>query len=105
MANETVLTRIADERKALGWTQAELGDRVGMTQGQVSNLERGVNAPSGIRTAFAIADALGVDVRVLWPHLSGPLPRHLPQHRQPEAAARRRSAPRRAAKKQGKAKR
>lgn len=82
--------RIAEARRAKGWTQAELGARVGMTQGQVSNLELGVNHPAGIRSALAIARALGTTVEALW-RAAVPIP--LTKHQPPRVAGRRHQAP------------
>jgi len=39
-------TRIATHRKALGWTQQELADRLGASRTAVSHLEAGLSTPS-----------------------------------------------------------
>lgn len=39
-------TRIATHRKALGWTQQELADRLGASRAAVSHLEAGLSVPS-----------------------------------------------------------
>jgi putative transcriptional regulator len=88
---------MAERRRECGLTQAQLGALIGMTQGQLSNLER-KNRPAGIGTALAIARALRTTVEALWAEdVSGcgaaALPIRAPKHRQPEAAAKRRSAP------------
>ena len=39
-------TRIATQRKALGWTQQELAERLGASRTAVSHLEAGLSTPS-----------------------------------------------------------
>ena len=43
---DTVGDNIRHLRKDLGLTQKELGDEVGLTQGQISDYERGRRTPS-----------------------------------------------------------
>jgi transcriptional regulator with XRE-family HTH domain len=54
---------IAKLRKGLGWTQKELGRRVGVTQGGIGHLEGGRTQKTTLLPA--IAKALGVQVEVL----------------------------------------
>jgi transcriptional regulator with XRE-family HTH domain len=79
MKAKRVPPRIAELRKSLGWTQVQFGQRIGMTQGQISNLETGTNVPAGIRTALVIAGALGATVEAVWPALT--LPAHVQARR------------------------
>lgn len=62
--------RLADHRKAAGLTQAELGRRVGISDGQVSRLEAGKHEPP---TALRIrlAEALVVPTATLFPYEIG----------------------------------
>lgn len=48
-------------REAVGWTQLELADRLGVAQRTISHIEQGRNLPS-IETAFAMADIFGIDI-------------------------------------------
>jgi transcriptional regulator with XRE-family HTH domain len=49
----------------LGWSQDDLAVRAGISRETVSRLERG--ATPHLRTARAVAAALGVDAALLWP--------------------------------------
>jgi ribosome-binding protein aMBF1 (putative translation factor) len=61
------LSRVTAERLRLGLTQAELADRAGMLQPNVSRLERS-GAPISVVTARKLARALGLDdYKVLLP--------------------------------------
>lgn len=55
---------IRDLRKAAGLTQRELAERVNVTQGAVSNWERGKIRPLE-KWYPAIAEALGISVKEL----------------------------------------
>lgn len=59
---------LASLRIVAGLTQGELADRAGVSAESVSNWERGRNEPQ-YRHALAIADALGCDVRLVFPTL------------------------------------
>lgn len=50
---------IFERRKELGWTQAELAERIGVDTETVSRFERGSNLPSLLRLE-KLADALNV---------------------------------------------
>ena len=63
---EWVGTRIKERRKEKGLTQADLAERSGLQQPQVSRLEAGVHSPS-FKTLSKIAKALGIDVGDLDP--------------------------------------
>lgn len=51
--------QIKARRKALGWTQAQLAERMGAKQGEVSRLERGGCNPN-FRTIKRLATAMGL---------------------------------------------
>lgn len=57
--------RIRELRKARGWTQEELAARAGMTQGVITNLERGARDNPTQETLDKLAGALGVPVSEL----------------------------------------
>lgn len=57
------LSRLAAERISRGWTQAELGARVGMEQANISRLES--SGKLSVRTARRLAETLKVDYRDL----------------------------------------
>ena len=56
--------RIAALRKIKGWSQSELGEKIGLTQASVSEIERGVKRES-VESLKAIADALDTDIGYL----------------------------------------
>lgn len=56
--------RIAQARKARGWTQAQLGRKLKLPQSQISRIERNPDHTT-IRTLKSIAKALDVDVSAL----------------------------------------
>lgn len=51
--------RITEARQRRGWSQETLAERAGVTQGAVTNWERGIRLPRG-RQMLALAEALGV---------------------------------------------
>jgi ribosome-binding protein aMBF1 (putative translation factor) len=51
-------------REKHGWTQAELAERCGIDQGDISRIERGATSPT-TRTLQRIADALDADVQLV----------------------------------------
>lgn len=55
-----VALRVLYLRKARGWTQEELAERMGVTQSAVANLEGGYENPS-VKRLVRIARALDVD--------------------------------------------
>jgi len=58
-------SRVADQRRRAGLTQAKLAERVGVTTETVSRLERGMVIPSLARLE-AISAALGVELAELF---------------------------------------
>ena len=62
----TAGSRLRRARVEAGLSQAELADRVGVTQGAVSLWEAGKAAP-GRPAQLVVAAVLHVDVDVLWP--------------------------------------
>jgi molybdate-binding protein/DNA-binding XRE family transcriptional regulator len=63
--------RLRFHREQLGWTQAELAQRAGISRPAVSAIEIGRVAPS-IDIALALSDALNVEVRELFAPEAGP---------------------------------
>lgn len=55
---------ISERRKKLGWTQAELAERIGVDTETVSRFERGSNLPS-IQRLEKLADALKIPLHLL----------------------------------------
>jgi transcriptional regulator with XRE-family HTH domain len=53
---------VKDARTAKGLTQLQLADKVGISQVQISRIEKGLNSPS-IKTVKALAKALRIPVR------------------------------------------
>lgn len=56
--------RIAEQRKALGWTQDQLAEQVGVDTETVSRFERGVAVPS-VLTLDKLANVLNTNVSSL----------------------------------------
>ena len=56
----TIGEKIARLRRERDWTQKELADKAGITQNQVSRIEKGKTRPRG-STIETVAQALGVD--------------------------------------------
>tara|TARA_Y100000114_G_C11629074_1_gene263512 strand:- start:36 stop:410 length:375 start_codon:yes stop_codon:yes gene_type:complete len=56
----TIGDKISQLRRERKWTQSELAERAGITQNQVSRIEKGKTRPRG-STIQGLADALGVD--------------------------------------------
>jgi transcriptional regulator with XRE-family HTH domain len=65
--------RIRARRVRIGFSQARLGEAIGLTFQQIQKYERGVNRVSA-STLFDIADALGVDVGHFYDGLVQPVP-------------------------------
>lgn len=59
-----IAMQIVNLRERHGLTQAELAERCGMDQGDISRIERGSTSPTG-RTLQRIAAALDADVRLV----------------------------------------
>ena len=56
--------RVREARKAAGMTQAELGQRVGVTPSAIAHLEAGIRDTTVTRLT-AIAEVLGLDLGAL----------------------------------------
>ena len=56
---------IRDKRIALGYTQQELGDKVGRTASQIGQIERGITKPS-VDVLITIVDALSLDANLMF---------------------------------------
>jgi ribosome-binding protein aMBF1 (putative translation factor) len=59
-----VAVQIVEMRDRLGLSQAELAQRCGIDQGDISRIERGATSPTA-RTLQRIAEALGADLRLV----------------------------------------
>ena len=59
-----IAMQLIELRERHGLTQAELAERCGMDQGDISRIERGSTSPTA-RTLQRIADALDADVRLV----------------------------------------
>ncbi|MPZ79262.1 MAG: helix-turn-helix domain-containing protein [Actinophytocola sp.] len=59
-----VAVQVIELRERHGLTQAELAERCGMDQGDISRIERGSTSPTA-RTLQRIAHALAADVRLV----------------------------------------
>lgn len=55
----SLVNRIREHRKRRGWTQEELGQRVGVSKQRVSQYERGERRPT-VEMVYRLAEALGV---------------------------------------------
>jgi len=62
---ERLANRLKDERARLGWTQAELATRVGVSRKTINTVENGVFVPSTL-LALKLAAALGRPVEALF---------------------------------------
>lgn len=58
-------TRVRASRKAHGWTQQALADRMGMRQGGIARIEAGQNKQLEVGTLIALARALDVSLEHL----------------------------------------
>lgn len=59
------IVRVREYRKALGLTQAQLGELCGLGHSTIGDIESGAHAPT-IWIALRIADALKSDIRKLF---------------------------------------
>lgn len=60
---DTIIQAFIDARKFSGLTQKQLSERTGITQPDISKLERG-NANPSIRTLKRLADGMGMRLRL-----------------------------------------
>ncbi|MFF1693088.1 helix-turn-helix domain-containing protein [Streptomyces sp. NPDC058257] len=58
-----VAQAVADRRNELGWSQRELGEKVGMKQSHISRLESANKLPN-LGTLLRIANAMGANLVV-----------------------------------------
>ncbi len=58
--------RIAEVRKALGWTQERLSEESGVSRSIISELESGARCSTTTGTLMRIARALGVTIEELF---------------------------------------
>ena len=56
--------QVMERRELLGLTQAELAEKTGINQGDISRIERGLNFPNE-KTLLLLADALGAKWRMV----------------------------------------
>lgn len=63
--------RVKDLRTEKGWSQGDLGEKVGVSRQAINAVERGKHDPS-LLLAFKLADAFGLKVEDLFdPDLEG----------------------------------
>ena len=62
---DRLANRLREERTQLGWTQAELAERVGVSRKTINTVENGVFIPSTL-LALRLAAALGKSVEQLF---------------------------------------
>lgn len=62
---EGLANSLLDERTRLGWTQAELAERVGVSRKTINTVENGVFVPS-TTLALKLARALGTTVEEIF---------------------------------------
>lgn len=62
---ETLVNILKEERARLGWTQAELAERVGVSRKTINTVENGVFVPSTL-LALKLAEAIGRPVEALF---------------------------------------
>lgn len=62
---DRLVNRLKEERARLGWTQAELADRVCVSRKTINTVENGVFVPS-TTLALKLAAALGKPVEALF---------------------------------------
>jgi putative transcriptional regulator len=63
--NDALTNTLRDERTRLGWTQAELAERVGVSRKTINTVENGVFVPSTV-LALKLAAAIGKPVEELF---------------------------------------
>lgn len=61
----SVGSRIRERREALGITQPQLAEMIGVTKGAVGNYEAGANSPK-VSTLYALFDVLKCDANYLF---------------------------------------
>ena len=63
--SDALTNTLRDERARLGWTQAELAERVGVSRKTINTVENGVFVPSTV-LALKLAAAIGKPVEQLF---------------------------------------
>jgi len=63
--SDVLTNTLRDERTRLGWTQAELAERVGVSRKTINTVENGVFVPSTV-LALKLAAAIGKPVEELF---------------------------------------
>lgn len=62
---ERLTTRLRELREARGWTQAQLGERIGVSRKTINTVENGIFIPSTL-IALKLAAELETSVEVLF---------------------------------------
>jgi putative transcriptional regulator len=62
---ERLTTRLRELREARGWTQAQLGERIGVSRKTINTVENGIFVPSTL-IALKLAAALETTVEALF---------------------------------------
>lgn len=62
---ERLITRLREMREARGWTQAQLGERIGVSRKTINTVENGIFVPSTL-IALKLAAALETTVEALF---------------------------------------
>lgn len=62
---------LREGRTISGWTQSELGQRVGLSQGEISRLERGLGSSASLETWACVGAAVGCELSVYLEAMSG----------------------------------
>ena len=65
---------VRGERKRRGWNQAQLSEQAGISQGEVSRIERGERANPSLSTLVALETALGIPLLQQASRHATPLP-------------------------------
>ena len=63
--SEELIVRLREKRTGLGWTQAELAERIGVSRKTINTIENGVFVPSTV-LALKLAKAFGTNVEALF---------------------------------------
>ena len=63
--SDALTNTLREERTRLGWTQAELAERVGVSRKTINTVENGVFVPSTV-LALKLAAAIGKPVEALF---------------------------------------
>ena len=97
MASSAFGARLLELRERAGLTQKQLGERAGMAQATIANLEQGRNQPS-LATAAALARALGITTDAF---LQGPAPKAKRERGRPRKDAQSKGPEKKGRKKKG----